>query len=101
MNVDSHTAQIIILAIINIILLTSMYWKLRNGVDKRPTYQKVEEMIRRDTPGEQRIEEIICRDAFPKSDGASLLTEIKNIKSEIDKMSKKLDLYFKPRKEIP
>lgn len=100
MELDTHTIEIILLAIANIVVITGAYWKLKNAVENRPTYQKVEDMIRRDTCGEQRIEEIIKRDAFPKAEGASLFTEIKNIKSEIDKISKKLDSYFKPRKEI-
>ena len=101
MNFDGHTVQIIILIIVNIVLLTGTYWKMRIEVDKRPTYEKVEQMIKRDTPNEQRIEEIVKRDAFAKSDGASLLTEIKNIKTMLDHVSRKLDTYFKPRKEMP
>lgn len=101
MNIDSHTVQIIILAIINIILLTSLYWKLRSDVDKRPTYQKVEEMIKRDTCNEQRIETIVKRDSFPKSDGKVLLSKMDNVEKVVASMSQKLDTYFKPRKEIP
>jgi|SRR3989304_8763390 len=94
MNLDVHTIELIMLAIVNVILLAGSYWKMRNEVDKRPDYDRVRDMITSASIKESRVEEIIKRDAFPKYEGSALLTDIKNIKAQLDQISRKIDSYF-------
>jgi len=100
MNFDFHLLQLIIIIVVNIVLVTGAYWKLKNDINERPQYQKVEEMIKRDTIKERRVEEIVNRDSFPKGDGQVLLSKMEGLEKALNIISEKLDSYFKPRKDI-
>jgi len=86
MTLDIVTLKVILIVVINIVIITGAYWRLRLEIRDRPTFRQVEEMI--------------DRDAFPFAEGEVLKEKIDNIENLVKCMVKKLDDVLKPKKEL-
>jgi len=78
----------------NIVFIAGAYWKVRMMIAGRPTYEKVEQMIERDTVSEERVEHIVDRNAYPKSNGELLSGKIDHIEKLVTRIDEKLDKHI-------
>ena len=86
MTLDMATVNVILLAAINIVIITGAYWKLKLEIKDRPTFKQVENMI--------------ARDAFPAADGKVLKSKIESIETNVKTILDKLEEALKPKKEF-
>ena len=100
MTLDITTVNVILIAVINIVVITGAYWKLKLEIRDRPTFKQVTEYPRPQLPCEKRMEEIIRRDAFPAADGKVLKSKMDTIETLVKSMVQKLDDVLKPKKEF-
>jgi len=100
MTLDIITLKVILIIVINIVVITGAYWKLRLEIRERPTFRQMDEWVTPKLLPEKRIEEIIHRDAFSVSDGKVLKSKMDSIESLVKSMVKKLDDVLKPKKEF-
>ena len=100
MTLDIITLNVIIIAVINIVVITGVYWRLKLEIRDRPTFKQIDQQPRPKLSCEKRVEEIIHRDAFPFADGEVLKSKIDNIENMVKCMVKKLDDVLKPKKEF-
>ena len=92
MNFEFGLSELIIAAIAWLVSISGTYWKLRISILKRPEFEKVEQMIKRDGVSEKRVEEIVARDAFSKSGGEVLSQKIDSLAKGIDHLTNKIDI---------
>lgn len=100
MTLDIVALNVIIIAVINIVVITGAYWRLKLEIRNRPTFKQIDEQPRPKLSCEKRMEEVIHRDAFPNADGEVLKEKIDNIENLVKHMVKKLDDVLKPKKEF-
>lgn len=100
MTLDIVTLKVILIVVINIVIITGAYWKLRLEIRERPTFKQMDEHTNPKLISEKRVEEIIHRDAFPFAEGEVLKEKIDSIENLVKSMVQKLDDVLKPKKEF-
>ena len=110
MNLElTFTLGNLITIISGVLIISGIYWKLREGLKERPIYIKVEDMIKKQAMQreeteeliekeldkcrqaritEVRVESIIARDAYPKNSGNLLEQRLNQIADTLEEIKR-------------